>query len=74
MASTNSDSLIWVAGETTGTTGVGGTAVAPPVPYVVSTSSTAPTDAPDGLPFYLADEDFYLWDGAAWVGPYSLAT
>ena len=38
----------------------------------VQTGSGAPTDPPGGfLPFYLDGASLYVWDGAAWQGPYT---
>jgi hypothetical protein len=78
MASTNSDSISWVVGETTGQDSNGGTASVPvAASFVVSTATAAPTAAPNGLPLFVTSDDkLYLWDasGAAWIGPYAKAT
>lgn len=74
MASTNSDSLIWVVGEATGRNGLGGTALAPSEAYggvFFATNTTVPTAAPFGYNAHVtSDGDRYEWNGDEWVGPY----
>jgi hypothetical protein len=73
MSSTNTPAAFWNVGDSVARDYAGGT-VALPTPFVVSTATDAPTDEPTGSPFYLAVDDAYVWDGAQWVGPYSVAT
>ena len=73
MASTNTPSVQWNVGDSAGRD-IYGDAAAIPAPFVVSTATDAPTEAPEGFPLYLAVDDAYLWDGSAWQGPYSVAT
>lgn len=75
MAGTNTDSVIWVAGESVGYDGSGGTAAVPAGPIFHATDTTVPTASPFGYSVHItSDDDLYLWDASAWVGPYSLAT
>ena len=73
MTGTNTDSVIWVAGEASGYDQSGATA-ALPSPVFHSTATTVPTAAGDGGGsniFITSDDDLYYYDGAAWVGPYA---
>jgi len=73
MVGTNTDSVIWVAGEDTGRDASGATA-AVPTPFFQSTATTAPTavgDAGGSNIFIASNDDLYFWNGTAWVGPYT---
>ncbi len=73
MTGISAESTIWVAGETTGKDETGAS-VAVPTPFYVSTATTAPTAAGDGNGsniFITSDDSLYLWNGSAWVGPYT---
>lgn len=74
MASTNSPSVQWVAGESAGKSVSGGTAALPVdiTPTRVTTSAAAPTVAPtNGNPFVytIPASGLYSWDGGVWRGP-----
>lgn len=73
MASTQTDSVIWVVGETVGVDGeTGGTAAVPQGPVFFATNTTVPTAAPFGHTEHVTSGgDRYLWDGDSWVGPYT---
>jgi hypothetical protein len=73
MSGTNTDSVIWVAGEAAGHDGNGATA-ALPTPFFISTATSAPTSFGEGEGhniFVASNDDVYLWDGTAWLGPYT---
>lgn len=73
MTGTNTDSVIWVAGETTGHNQNGGTA-AIPTPFYQSTATTAPTAFGDGHGsniFIASNDNLYFWNGTEWLGPYT---
>lgn len=77
MSGTNTDSVIWVVGETVGINGSGGTAAVPVGPINFATNTTVPTAAPFGHDTHVtSDGDVYYWNAAEaeWTGPYSLAT
>ena len=76
MASTNTPSVAWVIGETTGRDGLGGTTTnLPQGPIFHATNTTVPTDEPFGYNVHIdSDGGLYLWDADEWVGPYALAT
>lgn len=72
MSSTNTPSVRWVVGETTGQNDSGTAAL--PTPFFQSTATTAPTAFDDGGGaniFLASNDDLYLWNGTAWVGPYT---
>ena len=77
MTGITSESTIWVAGEASGKDETGATVDAPTSAFFVSTATTAPTslaDAGGRNVFVASNDDLYVWNGAAWVGPYSTAT
>jgi hypothetical protein len=71
MASTNTPSVRWVVGETTGLDENNETAPLP-TPFFQATNTTVPTAAPAGGAnvHITSDDDVYLWNGTEWVGPY----
>lgn len=73
--SLNSDSVIWVVGDTTGRA-PGGTAAAIPGSNDPIVASGAPSGAPNGSPIYVdnVNDDLYVWAEDAWKGPYNVGT
>ncbi len=75
MASTNSDSVIWVVGEADGVTGEGVATDAPAAAFggvFYATATTVPTAEPFGYTEHVTSAgDRYGWDGTQWVGPYT---
>lgn len=79
MASTNSNSVRWVVGESTGLDGNNATASVPEAAafgVFQATNTTVPTAAPDNgvLVHITSDDEVYFWNSTDWVGPYAQPT
>lgn len=77
MSGTNTDSVIWVAGEAAGKNGRGGTAAIPTPfypPFYQATNTTVPTGtSTNGNVHITSASGVYLYNGSDWVGPFVAA-